>query len=252
MEKELRELGLEEKEAELYLACLKVSLSTPTQLAKRTGLKRATVYFHLEKLEQKGLVAFEVRGARKYVTALPPKRGLKRFIETKKEQIARGEEIVRELITELEKLPEEGSSNSRVYHYEGEDGIRFALDKLLSLKQDVHWIGSIETLLATVGERQLHRLFTVKRLAQGTTAHAITDRRILKYPKFSEMVGNTRVIRFLEEEFTVPAVLGFAGDTIFLLSKHKGQVQVVVVENELMYQVIRFLFSSLWAQLSKS
>ncbi len=252
MEKELQELGLEEKEAELYLACLKVSLTTPTQLARRTGLKRATIYFHIEKLEAKGLVAFEVRGARKYITALPPKQGLKKYISAKKEQMLRSEEIIKDLVAELEKLPEEGVSNSRVFHYEGEDGIRFALDKILSLKQDLYWLGSIETLLGTVGERQLHNLFTLKRLAQETTAYAITDRRILKYPQFSQMIGNTRAMRFLDGDFTVPTVLGFAGDTIFLLSRQKSKIQVVIIENELMCQAVKFLFSSLWAQLSKA
>src|SRR3989338_7719542 len=65
MKKELVALGFEEKEADIYLACIANERSTPTELAQKTKLKRATVYFYLEKLRGKGLITSEVRGARR-------------------------------------------------------------------------------------------------------------------------------------------------------------------------------------------
>src|SRR5690349_10672218 len=108
MEKELQHMGLEEKEIKIYLACLESELNTPTTLAKKTGLKRATIYFYLERLEQKGLIDFEVRRARKYISALPPKRALKQYLESKKEEINKSESLLADIVAQLEKLPREG------------------------------------------------------------------------------------------------------------------------------------------------
>jgi len=251
MEKQLKELGFEDKEIKVYLACLGGELNTPTSLGKKTGLKRATVYFYLEKLKQKGLIVYEVKKSRKYIIALPPKQSLKRYVQTKKEKISQEEEIVKELVSKLGNVAERDNVHSKVYHYEEEEGLRFAIDKILEAKKDIYWIGSIETLLSMIGEKHLHRLLTVKRLKQGTTTYAITDRKILQYNKFSQMVGEQRHFRFLDKDFTIPAVLGLFGNNICLISKNNDKIKIVLIEDELMFKITHFLFESMWNNLSR-
>ena len=251
MESELQQLGFEEKEAHIYLACLAQEASTPTLLAKQTGLKRSTVYFYLERLKEKGLIKWEVRGARKHISPASPRRGLKNFIAKKKRDLDRGENIVKELLIQIEKMPQEKVADSKVYHYEGEEGIRFAIDNIFSSRKDIYWFGSITTLLSAVGEEKWYKLFTAKRLRQGTATYGLTDRRILQYPKFSEMKEAKRFFRFFDEDFTTPAVLGLYGDSLCLFSQQKNNMRVVLVENQLMAQTLQFLFKSLWAALSR-
>jgi len=251
MEKELQELGLEKKEAVIYLACLEENLSTPTTLAKKTGIKRATVYFYLERLQEKGLIGSEIRGARKYLSAIPPRRALKIYLHHKKDRIAQEEEMLIDVISQLERVSRHDVPNSKVYFYQDVSGARFVLNKILAVKQNVRWIGSIETLLSVISERQLHRIFTTKRLQQGTVSYAITDRKILRYDKFSELIGNKRIFRFLEEDLSVPAILCIFGNNICLLSQQKGKINIILIEDELMSKMALFLFQSLWKNLSK-
>ena len=98
----------------------------------------------------------------------------------------------------LDSIVQEDDTHSKVYHYEGKEGSQFVIDKILKAKKDIYWIGSIETLLSMIGEKHLYKLLTVKRLKQETTTFAITDKRILQYKKFSQMIGNQRHFRFLE------------------------------------------------------
>ena len=251
MEKQLKELGFENKEISVYLACLEKKLNTPTSLTKETGLKRATVYFYLEKLKQKGLIIYEVKKSKKYITALSPKQSLKKYIQAKKEKISHEEEIVKELVFQLGSIVQEKDSHSKVYHYESEEGLQFVIDKILEAKKDIYWIGSIETLLSMIGEKNLYKLLTVKRLKQETTTYAITDKRILQYTKFSQMIGSQRHFRFLNKDFTIPAVLGLFGNYICLISKDNNKIKVVLIEDELMFKITHFLFESMWISLSK-
>lgn len=249
MKEKLLQLGLEEKEVELYLACLASGDISPTALSRKTGIKRATVYFYLEKLQKKGLVTPDVRGARRHVSAVPPKVALKQFIRTKKERLQKEEDVLRGIISKLEKVRPEDDARQKVYTYEGQEGARFAIRKIIGKKQNVYWLGSFETLLGALSERELYRLLTVPRLKQGTVSYAITDKRILRYPQFSKMIGNKRLYRFLDKDFSTSAVLGLFADTICLLAKDGNKIRVVLIEDQLMHDVMQFLFSSLWVRL---
>src|SRR3990167_6221688 len=130
MEKELRKLGLEEKEIQIYLCCLAQKAPTPTLVAKLTGLKRATVYFYLDKLKEKGLIEWEIHKARKHISPVPPHQGLKRYVKKKKEEVERSESLIKGLLAEFERIPHNKTADSRVYYYEGEESLRFAIGKL--------------------------------------------------------------------------------------------------------------------------
>ena len=75
----------------------------------------------------------------------------------------------------------------------------------------------------------------------------MTDKRILKYPQFSNVIGNKRLYRFLEKDFDTPGVLGLFGDTICLLAKDGGKIRVVLIEDQLMHDTVKFLFTHMWA-----
>ncbi len=250
MEKQLKELGFEDKEIRVYLACLEEGLNTPTSLGKKTGLKRATVYFYLDKLKQKELIIYEIKKSKKYITALPPKQSLKRYIQTKKEKIVQEEEVVKALVLKLSNIAPKDHGYLKVYNYEGEEGLRFVIDKILEAEKNIYWLGSIETLLSMIGEKNLYKLLTVKRLRQQTITYAITDKKILQYSKFSQMIGNQRHFRFLERDFTIPAVLALFGNSICLISKNNNKIKIVLIEDELMFKITHFLFESMWIRLS--
>ena len=251
MDKELRALGLEEKEVQIYLSCLSQRDPTPTLVAKLTGLKRATVYFYLERLKEKGLIEWEIHKSRKHIALVPPRRGLKRYIANQKEQIERSEEVVKGILAHMEQMSQVEMPGSKVYHYEGQEGIRFAIDKMLSSRKPLYWFGSMELLLAAAGgEKAWHRIFTARRLQEGTVTYGITDRRILRYPQFSNMKEAKRSYRFLEDDFEIPATLVIFGDSICLGSKQNNELRMVLIENAMMAQTLTFMYKVLWSRLS--
>ena len=89
----LEQIGLKEKEAEVYLALLSLESSTAYQIAQHCDVKKPTVYVILEELRQKGLV-LKIPHAKK---ALYAARDIGEFLEEQKRKLRAVEAIVPQL-----------------------------------------------------------------------------------------------------------------------------------------------------------
>lgn len=243
----LLQIGFEEKEVVIYLSCLEKEFNTPTDIAKSTGIKRTTIYFYLNKLADKGLVTYKIKKAKKYIQPLPPRKALLKYIERNKAKLEEHEHIIEKL--PIDKIIQLKNNDTQVYYYEGREGVNFLIDEILTKKKDIFWLGSMETILSIINEERFYKFFTIKRMSQKTTSFALTDKSILKYPKFSESLGDFRAIKFLNQNFTIPGLLILYEDTICLVSNH-NEIKTVVIKDELMHKMIFFLFNSYWNTLS--
>lgn len=126
----LREVGLEAREVDAYLALHELGPSSIRDVAKRADLNRGTAYEVLKTLQQKGVVCYFPKGKRRLFAAEPPETFL-RLAEEKSAAIERTiGELKRKIIPDLEALrPEFKIANVR--YYEGDDGIEFVLKDLL-------------------------------------------------------------------------------------------------------------------------
>jgi sugar-specific transcriptional regulator TrmB len=81
----LKEFGLTEKESQVYLILLSQTL-TASEIAKKTDIHRISVYDILERLQEKGLISYSVKGKRKFYETADPKKLLEEMDE-KREKI---------------------------------------------------------------------------------------------------------------------------------------------------------------------
>ncbi|MBI4054380.1 MAG: hypothetical protein HY397_03575, partial [Candidatus Doudnabacteria bacterium] len=68
----LLELGLKEKEAKVYLACLSLGPTSVAKIARIAEIKRPSVYPVMERLKKVGLLAEEIKGFKTLYQAEPP------------------------------------------------------------------------------------------------------------------------------------------------------------------------------------
>lgn len=120
-EKYLQEIGLSEKEAQIYLALLQVDSSSIQDIAKRTDINRTTVYPVLESLAKKGLVGEIQDGKKTLYQAAPPER-LETFVERQKIMLDEKSKRLVDIIPELKGVQRESSEKPVVKYYEGRDG----------------------------------------------------------------------------------------------------------------------------------
>ena len=85
-ERILEELGLNEKEARIYLTLLKEKSCTASKLAKLAKINRTTAYLELENLMSLGLVSYVVKDSKRYYQAASPDK-LIEILDSKKAKI---------------------------------------------------------------------------------------------------------------------------------------------------------------------
>lgn len=248
----LQKLGLEDKEIDIYLTCLKHTFNNPTALSRETGIKRSTLYFYLEKLKEKGLVGYQIKKKKKYIIALPFKEAFGQTIELQKEKISEQEKIVQHLLPLLEKETEVKNQETKIDYYEGQTGVNMAIYSIIEAKTDIHWIGSITTILSAIKDEKLYKRLTLERLKHNTTSYAITDKRILAKKHFSEQVGIFRQFQFFEKDFDTPAVICIFSNTVILFSATKNnKIKTVIIKDDIYSEMFKFLFWSLWNKEKK-
>ncbi len=112
----LKNLGLSEKEARVYLALLQLGSSTPYQIAKKAGLKRPTAYVIAEELVGKGLIV-NVPGEKRlrYIAKSPEV-----FIKEREGKL----EAAKRILPELKSFHKGTAEKPSILFFEGIDGFR--------------------------------------------------------------------------------------------------------------------------------
>lgn len=79
----LKNIGLDENEAQVYLSTLSLGPTTVLKIARASGIKRTTIYGIIESLQKKGLMRIELRGLKQLYTAESPEK-LDIMLDTRK------------------------------------------------------------------------------------------------------------------------------------------------------------------------
>ncbi|MEK9154114.1 MAG: helix-turn-helix domain-containing protein, partial [Patescibacteria group bacterium] len=119
----LKDIGLTEKEASVYLASLSLGPSTILELAEATSLKRTTVYSVIETLKQRGLMSVELSGWKRRFTAVDPQ-----SLSLVLKQRERGFEAILPELISLHNLKSEGGTFKQ---YEGLEAVKGVYEQLL-------------------------------------------------------------------------------------------------------------------------
>ena len=98
--KHLEALGFTEKEARVYMTCLKNGPCTAQKISDDCGVKRPTTYVMLKALMEKELVELLKRGKKTYFAAAHP-HALAKHVAREKESVLCKESLVAELMPHL-------------------------------------------------------------------------------------------------------------------------------------------------------
>ncbi len=130
MEKQqLINLGLTNGEAKVYLALLKLGSSSVGPITKEADVAYSNIYDILDRLLEKGLISFILKGKTKYFQAVSPSR-LSEFLEKKEKKLQEDKISLKALILELEKI-QCPSSKQEAEIFLGYNGIKTAYDRMI-------------------------------------------------------------------------------------------------------------------------
>lgn len=139
----LQELGLDEKEAQIFLALLKRGLSNASQIALLAELPKSSTLDQLNELARRGYI-MRHKKKNSFLFSADLSR-LHDAISKQKATIVEREKIVTDLLPALEKLEGFGSRRPKIEYLEGSEALEEAFEDFLRVKiKEVLGYGTVE------------------------------------------------------------------------------------------------------------
>lgn len=237
MENELINLGLSEKEARLYLMCLKIGETSANRIIELSRLPRGTVYNILERLKSNGLVSSFVVNKTTHFIANDPDILLKNLEE-------KGIEA-KKLIPRLKGIRNKIDKKILIETSEGLGGVKKLLDDIIENAKECVVMGNEQRANEIIlhyplnfKSRRIEKKIRIKNLIDDSSPS-----RELKNDKFTEVrhlknLVDTEVLMILYNDIVARIILTEPIAIIKISSKQYSKDQ-------------RILFDILWNQAKK-
>jgi sugar-specific transcriptional regulator TrmB len=249
LEQVLQSIGLNKKQASVYLASLKLGSETAYNIAKHSGLKRTTVYFILEQLKEQGIASIRKTRSATYYKVLNPKAILNR--------IKKQEENLTAALPELEKLYESQPSRPLIEVFEGKEGVRQVyqeVKKYLDKGEEILDWGSLAHFSQLEYKDLLDWWIGLMRNKRYQAREILMGKDLMESDYLESITKNQNPNHLLASasrdiKFTNNDNLVF-GNKLAIFSLQK-EVFVVVIESEDVAKSYRNFFDLAWKQATK-
>jgi sugar-specific transcriptional regulator TrmB len=232
---QLIQFGLNRHQAETYLALLELGQSGVIPLAKKTGIKRTTLYDILVELEKKQLAAQTKKGTKRLFIALEPG-NLGKILEEKRERLE-------SLMPALKALVNTTGTKPVIRYYEGLEGIKEVYRDTLSYSGE---------LLAFVAENIFDKLgkdfadeYKTKRKKSDIRVRILVPETPELKKELATAKEDLRTYRFVpKEKYPFTMELNLYANKLALMS-FREELGVIIESNEIS-QNLRYLFELAW------
>ena len=235
----LLDIGMNDKEASIYLAALGLGSASVSAIAREAGIKRTTTYSVIESLAQKGFVRAEMKKWKRYFVAENPE-NLASLFEIKKLNFER-------LLPNFSALYNLKGDANLIKYYEGHAAIKSLYsdilqsvasgDTYLVISNDEKWFGI---------DPEYFQEFTEKRAKQNIrTRLLLKDSQTARNHKKFEKNFNEE-IRFLPRKIDINTNMVIT-PTSLVIHQLIPPVHVLVIETKSIVDLHRQLFEIIWA-----
>jgi len=234
----LSDLGINKKQAKVYLALLRLGKQKVGVIAKMAQEKRTTTYHHLEYLENRGLISISRSGKQSFYQANKP--------QVLQEIVNDQQQSVKYLIPQLDKISK-GLVATKIEVFEGGDILRL-LNKVLNCRSKKIYCIWREGLIKETSGHSYH--FNKKRAEKGIFSQALYPRQTIRTIEQLKEKQTIQLmeIKLLPEEIKPDMRMILFDQSAALLSPREGFG--MIINSKKTYEMWLSLFKMLW-QVSK-
>lgn len=237
LHKQLQDAGINETEAKIYLASLELGQTSVSRIARKSGIKRTTVYLSLENLMHKGLMSAIKKDGKTHYYAEDP-RNLERIMEERKNRIT---DLIPQLLTFtnlIDKKPE-------IRYFEGEEGLKEVFEDSLNYPNGEICMMYSESYITDFDEKYFSEYYVPQRLKKKIMARTLVPDNEQMHALGSK--NNVRQLKFLSPDiFKIKIEVMLYG---------KGKMSIVsfqekfafIIESPAIYESFQSIFETLWA-----
>jgi len=251
MLKKLKEIGLNEKEALVYIELLKLGTQPASVIARRISIPKSTGNFNLEVLVKKGFATKTKKGTTFLYTAENPEVIINMLEYRKKRHMTEIDnkiQTVRSVITELESVQKGSLVKPKITFYEGKEGIIKVLNDTLTSKTDLLVYSDVAGLAKYIYDYN-NTEYAPKRKALGlfekviipNTKEALTHMKNYKSNNVTEIVFiDHKLFPFYSE------IIIYDNKVSYVTFSENGHVGLII-ENKEIYETQKSAFEMAWA-----
>ncbi|MFA5994635.1 MAG: helix-turn-helix domain-containing protein [Parcubacteria group bacterium] len=233
----LQSLGLQEKEAKVYLALLQMGKGSVPGISVKAGTKRPTTYLILEELRKKGLVNLLPRKMKVLYVAKSPQI----LLEEQREK----EQMIEANMPELLAMFNVQMEKPKVTYYQGKDNIAKLYGEIFKEK-DILFYGSIASISSEAYVQVEKYLHIVKKEKLQVREILQADEKSLAYAK--EHVTENHQIKIAPEEYKLATDNMIFGSKVAIIT-YKDEAMAVVIESSDVAETYKSMFEMAWKVL---
>lgn len=224
----LRSLGLNEKQANVYLASLRLGPAVVQDIAAQARMNRTSTYDLLHGLERLGFVSYTLTGGKRHYQALAPK-SLLGIVREK-------ELLVKKALPELDAIAESVVKKPKIEVYVGYNGIKSLFEDILRNATTLYSISSKKGLVKLFKFAFPH--FVDERIRKGIKAKLILD---------DAPLASDAEYRILKRPLKI--AMWFYNERLVLISLEEREPVGVLIHEKNFYHMQKILFDILWDSL---
>jgi len=231
----LKQAGLNEKQAAIYMALLELGTATVHPIATKAQVKRPTTYLILEELQVKGLVSVIPRAKKALYTAESPE---KIITDLNKKQ-----ELVKRFLPNMLALYNAKIDKPQVLLFEGKEAVRGVYDRILNGK-DVAWFSTIKDILSVYPDFP-------KKLNEQAMAGKVNVRELLTKSKEDiEYVKTMKHGPNFQQHFATGAGEFFTDNCLYdgnvVFFSFKPTISAIQISSQGIYKSLKSLYEFAW------
>ena len=242
---QLKNLGLSDNEAKVYLAMLEIGPATVLEISAKASVNRPTTYVQIESLKRLGLVSTQNKGKKQLFIPESPDQ-LEFLLEREKKEIDHKKEDLDKLLPELINIFNLAEDKPQVRFFEGKGGLMKMQDEFLKTKSKEVVSFSTDAILKIFPDHPEN--YSPRRVQRGIRARLIytgTRGQILKK-------NDEKVLR--EAKYVSPDKFPFKSDIAIYednisISALEGKTVGIIITHRELANSFRALFELLWGLL---
>ena len=243
LEKTLKEYGLKEKHAQVFLACLELGSGSILKISQKASLPRSTTEVILNALEERGFVSSFKKKRARYFSVEDPKK----IITAAKTKA----ELLEKALPEFRNLYARSNVIPTVRFYHGRKGMLAVLDEIIAdadraVVKEVLSFSSAEDLFGFLGKDFYN--FVKKRKERGLRTRVILRESEKAWERVRLGPQELRQVRLIPASYEHHGHIFVWGNKIAMISL-KHEWSVLIIESEELTRTMKMFFNALWDSL---
>ena len=234
-EKALKEFGLNQKQAKIYLATLELGSATVNRIAKKAGIARSSSYDILEELVKIGIASQMTKKKILYFAVEEPKK-----VVTLAKQKA---EILETALPQLNAIYGLAKNRPQVRFFQGKESIKQIYHEIIEDKKEGLIFSSVEDLFSKF--KEIHLNFVEQRKKNSIPVRILIRDSELARKRQASGVKDLRTIKILPKTYPHQGFVATFGNKIAYFSFVNDYVAVIIESKELA-DIQRAMFEYLW------